>query len=751
MNVNWVPFAVQPIIERVCRARRAAMFATVALLFAAAAPAQGLFAGDASAHFTAEQATRGQGTYARACLNCHGAALEGNQFGPALKGEAFAARWRGRTRAAFSEKLRTTMPPGGVGSMSSDAYADIEAYVLQANGAAASASPAATPVAAAPAAAAAPPVASAAAPSQSAPRTENDSASMMGPMQRRDDDPLLLAAMKRRKDKLAALTPVTDALLQNPNPADWTHWRRTYDGLGYSPLRQINRANVKRLRSSWSWVLPPSMNEITPLIHDGVMFIYSGAAAHALDAASGDVLWQYVRSVPANLGFGASHAKSLAIYGDKIFAPTPDGHLVALDARTGNLIWDQELIPSGPAGGGLQLNSGPLVAKGTVIIGVSLGVMYRGGCYIVGLDADTGKERWRFQTIARPGQPGGDTWNGAPVEERFGAGVWTPGTYDPDLDLVYFGIGNTYNTATLLEPRPGTTSVSANDALFTDSTVALRPDTGELVWHYQHQKRDVWDLDWVFEQSVVTLPVNGRRRKLVVTGGKTAMFDAVDAATGAFVFSKDLGLQNLVTAVDPVTGAKTTNPALEPEAGKPKLMCPNSVGARNWLATSVNPDTGILYVPILENCADYTYKPRSAEQTARGGLDMHFSARSRPDHDGNYGRLVALDLSKREVKWTHRQRIPLAGSTLATAGGVVFSGDVDRYFHAHDQSSGKILWRTRLTAAPESTPVTYAVNGRQYVAVVAGSGSPFGSASRAYVPEVVVPTAAVTLIVFELP
>jgi len=574
---------------------------------------------------------------------------------------------------------------------------------------------------------------------------------MMGPMQRRDDDPLYLAAIKARKDKLAALTPVTDAMLSNPSPSDWTVWRRTYDAQAYSPLRQINRSNVQRLRTAWSWVLPQSMNEITPLVHDGVMFVYSGPAVHALDAASGDSLWQYQRAVPGGLGFGASHGKALAIYGDKVFAPTADGHLIALEARTGRLAWDQELIPPGPAGGGLQLNSGPIVVKGTVIIGVSLGVAHPGGCFIVGLDAESGKERWRFHTIARPGQPGGDTWNGAPIEERFGAGVWMPGSYDPDLDLVYFGIGNTYDTATLLEPRPGAASVSANDALYTDSTVALRPETGELVWHYQHQKRDVWDLDWVFEQSVVTLPIDGKPRKVVVTGGKTAMFEAVDAATGAFVFNKDLGLQNLVTAVDPATGAKTTNPALEPEAGKPKLMCPNSVGARNWPTTALNPQTHVLYVSILENCADYTYKPRSAAQTARGGLDMHFSARSPANHDGNYGRLVALDLRKREILWTHRQRTPLITSSLATAGGLLFSGDVDRYFYAHDHATGKMLWRTRLNAAPESSPVTYAVNGKQYVAVVVGSGSPFGSASRAYVPEVVAPTAGVNLVVFELP
>jgi alcohol dehydrogenase (cytochrome c) len=702
------------------------------LALATAASAQGFFAADPAAQYTTEQAARGQEVYGQACLSCHGAALDGTQFGPPLKGAVFEAHWRGHSRTEFSEKLRATMPPGKLGTIGAEGYAQIEAYILKMNGAPPSAS--------------APPGTSAA----TAPRAAADGASMMGLMRGRENDPLYLAALKSRKDKLAALTLVSDAMLRHPPTADWLMWRRSYEALGYSPLQQINRSNVARLRTAWSWVLPQSANEITPLVHDGVMFVYSGTAVQALDAASGNLLWQYTRSVPGGVGLGASHARSLAIYGDELFAPTPDGHMIALDVRTGELRWDQEVIPGGSRGG-LQLNSAPIVARGIVIVGVSLGTSSPGGCFIVGLDAATGKERWRFHTIARPGEPGGDSWNGAPLEERFGGGVWVGGSYDPELDLVYFGIGNTYDTATLLEPRPGAAGVSSNDALYTDSTVALRPDTGALLWHYQHQKRDVWDLDWVFEQSLVTLQIDGHSRKLVVTGGKTALFDAVDAATGAFVFATDLGVQNVVTAVDPVTGEKTVNPAVQPEAGKAKLLCPNSIGARNWMSTAVNAELRVLYVPILENCADYTYVPRTAAQTAQGGLDMRFTSRAPQNHDGNFGRLVALNLQTRQILWSHRQRMPFAGSALATAGGVLFTGDVDRYFYAYDQTSGKELWRTRLNAAAESSPVTFAANGRQYVAVVVGSGSPMGAASRAFVPEVLVPAAAVTLFVFELP
>lgn len=672
----------------------------------------------AEAPITAEQATRGQAAYARSCLSCHGAALEGTNFGPALKGPAFESHWRERPRAELTEKIRTTMPPGDVGSLTSQASQDIESYITQTNSTAKAPEP------------------------------------MIAPVKPGEHDPLFLAAKKARDAKLTGITSVTESMLERPAPSDWLIWRRTYDARAYSPLRQIDRSNVARLRAAWSWTLPQSSNEITPLVHAGVLFVYSGPTVQALDAATGDLLWQYVRTLSDEFDNGRrAHAKAIAIYGDALFAPTADGHVVALDTHTGRLIWDQEVVARNkrPAIVGWQLTGGPIVAGGKVIIGVSLGVQDGGGCYIVGLDTATGKESWRFHTIARPGEPGGDSWNGAPLEERFGGGVWTAGSFDPDLNLVYFGIGNTYDSATLLEPRPGAAGVSSNDGLYTDSTVALRPDTGALVWHYQHQKRDVWDMDWVFEQSLVTLKVAGQTRKLVVTGGKSALFDAVDAATGAFVFSADVGFQNLIQAVDPNGGAKQVSPAVQPEAGKPKLICPNSFGARNWPATALNPDTNTVFTTILENCADYIYSPRTAAETAQGGLDMRFIPRLPPGHDGNFGRLVALDLQKRRIVWTHRQRIPFASSTLATAGGLLFNGDVDRYFSAYDQANGRILWRTRLNAAPESSPITYAVNGKQYLAVVTGGGSPFGAASRAFVPEVGSPAAGVTLVVFELP
>ncbi len=236
--------------------------------------------------------------------------------------------------------------------------------------------------------------------------------------------------------------------------------------------------------------------------------------------------------------------------------------------------------------------------------------------------------------------------------------------------------------------------------------------------------RDVWDLDWVFEQSLVTVPIKGKPTELVVTGGKPAIFDAINRATGKYEFSRDMGLQNLVTAIDPVTGKKSINPALEPAPGRKALLCPNANGARNWPTTAFDPATSILYVPMVETCTEYGFKPRDAAAIARGGVDITFANKPRPNHDGLYGRLQAVNLATGKTVWTHRQRAPMSSSLLTTAGGLLFSGSHDRFFTAYDSGNGKMLWQSRLNASPNSSPVTYSVGAAQYVAMVTGRRRP---------------------------
>ncbi|HEY6444378.1 MAG TPA: PQQ-binding-like beta-propeller repeat protein [Candidatus Acidoferrales bacterium] len=544
------------------------------------------------------------------------------------------------------------------------------------------------------------------------------------------------------------IAPVTDDVLRHPPDGDWLTWRRTYQSLGYSPLRQIDGNNVRNLREAWAWALPVSRNEIAPLVHDGIIFIKSANTIQALDGRTGDLLWQYVRPLPASLHDGSSAiVRNLAIYQDMLYAPTADGHIVALNVKSGALVWDQQVLGPQEIAQHLELDGGPIVVKGKVMMGASGCNTYPGGCFIVGLDAHSGNEAWRFDTIARPGQPGGNSWNGAPVSQRFGASVWTSGSYDPDLNLVYFGIGQTYDTGTLLESH--SQNGDSNDGLYTDSTVALDPDTGKLAWYYQHMNRDVWDLDWAFEQSLITLPIDGKPANLVVTGGKIMVFDAVDRANGKYEFSRDLGLQSLVRAIDPKTGKKIINPALEPEANVTKHFCPHSGGGRNWPATSYDPETKILYVPLYESCQDFTWVPRSSAKTAEGGSDMHFVLHPRPDSDGKMGRIEAINLQTKKVVWVYRQRAAISSSTLTTAGGLVFAGSRDRRFRAFDSATGKILWQSTLNASLSSTPVTYSIGGEQYVAVVAGNGGPV--AWPQLTPEIPNPPGGTTLWVFKLP
>ncbi|HTT06263.1 MAG TPA: PQQ-binding-like beta-propeller repeat protein [Steroidobacteraceae bacterium] len=694
---------------------------------------QGLFeSGPVS--YTDAQAARGRSAYTDSCAMCHGAHLDDGQFGPPVKGPMFQAQWHEQSAAALLSYLAAKMPPAAPDSLPSQTYADIGAYLLQQNGERTGASElaAAAPADAAPAAGA-------------ARRGGGGGGDAFRGIE--NHDAVYQAAMAQRAQLLNQLSPVSAQMLEHPSAADWLMWRGTYGTSGYSRLDQINARNAGELQVAWTLALPVSGNEITPLVHDGVMFIESANTIEALNAADGSILWQYIRALPARLNNGRNaHQKSLAIYQDELYAPTADGHLVALDVKSGRLIWDAQIIAPGQ---GVTLSGGPVVAHGKVIIGVSLGVNTPGGDFIVGLDAQSGKELWRFNTIARPGQPGGDSWNGAPVDQRYGSGVWTVGSYDPQLNLVYFGTGNTYDVGTLLLPQAH--RGKSNDALYTDSTLALDPDTGKLVWYYQHMNRDVWDLDWVFEQTLLTLPINGRPTPLLVTGGKLAIFDALNPVNGKYEFSKDAGLQNLVVRIDPKTGAKIVNPAIAtPAAGRTDYVCPSDHGARNWLATSFDPTTDLLYVPLLEACMNYRFVPRDPAQVASGGVDMRGGPSAPRDSDGKFGRIEAINLRTRQIAWTMRQRAPISSSMLATAGGVVFSGSHDRKFHAYDSASGQLLWDTTLNSPPCSSPVTYDAHGEQYVAVVAGGGTALDSAGDNLTPEIAAPNGTTTLWVFKL-
>ncbi|HEY8574689.1 PQQ-binding-like beta-propeller repeat protein [Phenylobacterium sp.] len=515
---------------------------------------------------------------------------------------------------------------------------------------------------------------------------------------------------------LGKVRPVSSAMLKAPAPGDWLQWGRTYDGQNFSPLTRIDRRNVTSLKPAWRHAIQPGPSMPTPLVHDGVMFLQTTPdTVLALDATSGKVLWRrsYKPRGPSSQKMG------LSLSGGRVFVPTSDLHVIALDARTGETLWDQDIKPSPPAMGKMAFNlrSAPLVVGDKVIQAVT-GSAAPGGNFIVGLDAATGRELWRFHTIARPGEPGGDSWNGLPLEKRSGGSVWHQGTYEPALNLVYYGVGQTYDTGPLLKPSgvAGTTS----EALYTDSTIALDPDTGKLVWHYQHLPNDQWDLDWAFERSLATVEVGGRPRRVVMNIGKMGILDALDARTGAYLFSIDAGTQNVISAIDPKTGAKTIDLARWPDKTKSTLICPSASGARSWPWTSINPRSGQLYVPLTDWCLTFGPPAGPGFQLLSSGVGMGPGEHPRAAASGKMGVLQAMDLKGRKLGWRQDLVAPISTSVLATAGGVLFAGDVEPALTAIDDRDGKVLWRAPLDNYPSSSVITYSVGGAQYVAVVTG-------------------------------
>ena len=679
--------------------------------------------------YSTEQARQGEDSFNKYCVSCHGANLTDGSFGPPLAGKPFQGRWAGRSMEELFGYLRAAMPPGLTGQISNSGYISLMAYLLEKNGI--KATGVAMPL-----------------------KLEALSAMLMpgkpvsDQERRRGFSPggplspgIKLPDWPQAPSALANITPVTPAMIANPPPGDWLTWRRSYHDLGFSPLRQINRNNVKNLRLAWSLSLPAGPNAATPLVHDGVIFVHSfGDHVQALNAASGDELWHYGRLLGENTRPGIK--RNLALYGDKVYVPTSDNHEVALDMKTGRVIWDQPVTDGNPR---WSLTGGPLVADGVVMQGIQ--GQAPGGAYVIGLDAETGKELWRFHTIPRPGEPGGNSWNGLKVEQRSGGSVWNSGSYDPVLNLAYFGPTPTYDTGPMRDPvhKAGI----SNDALFTDSTIALNPRTGKLSWYYQHLANDQWDMDWGFERQILDLKVNGSVKKVVFTMGKEAVGDILEADTGKYIASFDLGLQNIITHIDPNTGKKTIDPALIPYGDKPITICPHGGGAKNWIPGSINPGTQVLYMPLVESCAVLLPLEKGQLGLSSG---VRFTIRPRPDSDGRYGRIQAIDLNTRKTLWIRRQRAPLTAGVVATAGGVLFTGGLDRTFAAYDQQTGKVLWHTGLTDVPSAAPISYEVNGRQYIAVVVGYGTAWSVTFAALVPEINLPvTSSSAIFVFALP
>lgn len=551
-------------------------------------------------------------------------------------------------------------------------------------------------------------------------------------------------------DPIADFTPVSNAMLEKPDREDWLMWRGSYDLSGHSSLTQINRNNVANLELAWSMPLSQGGNMTTPLVHDGILFIAdTNNVLRAVDASNGNELWQYQHE---SENFDGRRI-GIALHEDRLIVPHNDMDLVALDARSGEVLWELaiETPPNPEQRGYFSLRGAPLIAGETVVQGIGATVTPQGG-FIIGVDLQTGKEKWRFHTVARPDGIGGNSWNNLPLEDRSGGSVWISGSYDAELDLVYFGTAPTYDTAPLLEEL-GVDGVN-NDALFTNTTLALRPGTGELVWFYQHMPNDQWDLDWVYERQLAEVTIDGQSRKIVFTAGKMALYDVLDAKTGQYLNSVDVGFQNMITGIDPDTGDKTRHPNTIPNAELSAVLCPSFLGGRNWQSAAYNASRGMTYLPMSEMCMNFG--PIGEGTLLTTGVE--FSFEPRPDSDGNFGRIQAIDMNTMELAWANRQLTPPSTAILSTAGDLLFAGFLDQTFKAMDNETGAVLWETDLLHLPSSFPMSFAVNGKQYVAIVRGQpsrwiGNLYGTINgfledRGGLP---VPSAEPALMVFALP
>jgi PQQ-dependent dehydrogenase (methanol/ethanol family) len=521
-------------------------------------------------------------------------------------------------------------------------------------------------------------------------------------------------------------TPVTSQMLAKPNPADWLMWRRTLDSWGYSPLNQINRTNVATLKLVWTRGMSEGTQEATPLVHDGVMFLPNpGDLIQALDAATGDLLWDFKRQFPEGFRQGNGNTtRTLALWGKSVIDLSADDFVYGVDVDTGKMQWETRVLDYREDSG--TQSGGPIVAGGKIFStrACRFNNPSPNGCVITAHDAVTGKELWRRRTIPRAGEPGDETWGGVPENQRRHVGAWMTPSYDSELNLLYVGTSVT-------SPAPKY-MLDGNDKeyLYHNSTLALNADTGEIVWYYQHVV-DHWDLDHPFERLLIDTAVTpdasqvawinpklrpGERRK-VLTGipGKTGIVYTLDRATGEFLWARPTVKQNVISKIDGATGKVTVNPeTLFTEDGQTRLICPGANGGKDFPAGAYSPQTNAMYYGLQNACMDVTTVAN--RNTAYG---FNTKGLVTPGTQ-NAGSLFAISAETGKTLWRYDQRAGMM-SSVATGGGLVFVGDTAGHFRAFDQQNGKILWDVNLGSEVSGYPITFSVNGKQYVAVSTGS------------------------------
>jgi len=666
----------------------------------------------------ADQADAGEELYNTSCSTCHGQNLEGTPVGPIISGESFFTTWALQSPVDFYNYTRANMPPGDNEGITAEDYFNITAYVMRSNGVADS-NPTLTSEADYPLA-------------TNVPGAGAFIAQQRGSQSESPTGVIRLGTVEN-------FTPVTDAMLRDPDPADWLMIRRTYDAHSYSPLDQINTQNVDDLRLEWIWSMHDGDSEPSPLVYGGIIYLINTSnIIQALDGETGELIWEH-HAGPAD----SEDMRNIAIYNDKIIHATTDARLIALDARTGEPLWETQIADNSK---GFENSSGPIVADGKIIQGLAGCSRYiEDPCFISAHNADTGELEWRFNTVAESDEPGGDTWGNIDDLFRAGGETWITGSYDPELNLTYWG------TAQQKPWMPASRSLSIYDAgLFTNSTVAVSVDNGELGWHFQHVPAEALDLDEVFERVLIDRGDD----KYVFSNGKHGILWKHDRVTGDFVSHVETVFQNAFTNIDPNTGEVTYRQDIQnAQIDQWISVCPSTAGGKDWHSMTYHEPTANLIMPLSQSCLEIAAREVPLVQGA-GGTAANRRWFEMPGSNGNMGKLAAFNVDTMTQTWSYEQRAAFLTGTMSTAGNLVFVGDLDRRFRAFDARNGEILWETRLGTSVQGHPVTFAINGKQYLAVTTAMGARGVSprtVPRVIAPDVRHPNNGNALYVFALP